>query len=47
MSLSRLAKLQGRTEQVPCVLKGAYNWFREGFDTPDLQEAKTLIAEMA
>ena len=46
MSLSRLTKVHGRTEHVPCVLKETYNWFREGFDTPDLQEARTLIAEM-
>src|SRR5262249_17215362 len=46
MSLSRLAKFQGRTEHVSCVLKETYNWFREGFETPDLQGARTLIAEM-
>ena len=46
MSLSRLAKRQEKTEQIPCVLKEVFQWFQEGFDTPDLQEAKTLIAEM-
>ena len=24
-----------------------YNWFTEGLDTPDLQEAKTLLEELA
>jgi hypothetical protein len=24
-----------------------YGWFTEGFDTPDLQEAKALLVELA
>ena len=27
----------------PCPI---YGWFTEGFDTPDLAEAKTLLAEL-
>jgi predicted ATPase len=46
MSLSRLAKRQEKIEHIPCVLKEAFQWFQEGFDTPDLQEAKTLITEI-
>jgi hypothetical protein len=26
---------------------GVYRWFTEGFDTKDLQEAKTLLQELA
>jgi hypothetical protein len=29
------------------VLEAIYNWFTEGFDTPDLKEAKTLLDELA
>ena len=28
------------------MLAGIYNWFTEGFDTKDLQEAKTLLKEL-
>ena len=28
------------------VLSEVYNWFTEGFDTKDLQEAKALIEEL-
>jgi predicted ATPase len=29
------------------LLAPVYTWFTEGFDTKDLQEAKTLLAELA
>jgi hypothetical protein len=29
------------------LLVGIYNWFTEGFDTADLQEAKALLQELA
>jgi len=29
------------------MLAEIYNWFTEGFDTKDLQEAKTLLEELA
>ena len=28
------------------LLASVYNWFTEGFDTKDLQEAKVLLAEL-
>jgi predicted ATPase len=28
------------------LLSDVYNWFTEGFDTKDLQEAKTLLEEL-
>jgi predicted ATPase len=30
----------------PTMLSEVYSWFSEGFDTPDLREAKTLLAEL-
>ena len=29
------------------LLAPIYNWFTEGFDTADLQDAKALLAELA
>ena len=46
MSLSRLWQSQGKKEEAHRVLSDIYNWFTEGFDTKDLQEAKTLLAEL-
>ncbi len=46
MSLSRLWKKQGKEAAARQVLSEPYNWFTEGFDTPDLREAKALIQQM-
>jgi len=29
------------------MLAGIYNWFTEGFDTPDLLDAKSLLDRLA
>jgi adenylate cyclase len=29
------------------LLSETYGWFTEGFDTPDLRAAQTLLAELA
>jgi hypothetical protein len=29
------------------MLSEIYNWFTEGFDTKDLQEAKVLLGELS
>jgi hypothetical protein len=29
------------------MLAGIYSWFTEGFDTADLQDAKTLLDELS
>jgi predicted DNA-binding antitoxin AbrB/MazE fold protein len=42
-SLARLWQQQGKTKQDHKVLSDIYNWFTEGFDTKDLQEAKALL----
>jgi predicted ATPase/class 3 adenylate cyclase len=45
VSLSRLWRQQGRQALARQVLGEAYSWFTEGFDTPDLREARALIEE--
>jgi len=42
-SLARLLAKQGQTENARRMLADIYNWFTEGFDTKDLQEAKQLL----
>ena len=45
-SLSRLWQQQGKEEAARDLLAPIYGWFTEGFDTPDLQGAKALLAEL-
>ncbi len=45
-SLARLLQQQGRVAEAREMLATIYNWFTEGFDTPDLQEAKALLEEL-
>jgi predicted ATPase len=47
VSLSRLHQRQGRSAEARPLLADTWGWFREGFDTPDLQEAKALLGELA
>jgi predicted ATPase len=47
MSLSRLWQKQRKQEEAHHLLTDIYGWFTEGFDTPDLQEAKALLQELA
>ena len=46
MSLSRLWQQQGKQAEARELLAPIYGWFTEGFDTADLQEAKTLLEEL-
>ena len=46
MSLSRLWQRQSKKYEARQMLAEIYGWFTEGFDTKDLQEAKTLLAEL-
>jgi hypothetical protein len=43
MSLSRLWQRQGKRDAALQMLAEVYNWFTEGFDTADLQEARVLL----
>jgi predicted ATPase len=46
-SLSRLWEQQGKRVEAYELLAEVYGWFTEGFDTPDLQEAKALLEALA
>jgi predicted ATPase len=46
LSLSRLWQRQGKRDEAREQLAPIYDWFTEGFDTPDLQEAKGLLDEL-
>jgi predicted ATPase len=47
MSLARLWQQQGKRQEAHKMLAEIYQWFTEGFDTKDLQEAKELLEELA
>ena len=47
MSLSRLWHKQGQRAQAHQLLTEVYDWFTEGFDTADLQEARRLLAALS
>jgi adenylate cyclase len=47
MSLARLWQQQGRRAEAYDLLGAIYEWFTEGFDTADLQEAKALLEALA
>ena len=43
MNVRRVLHDQGNTND---LLAPTYNWVAEGFNTPDLKEAKALLAEL-
>jgi predicted ATPase len=43
VSIARLRRNQGRRAEARDLLAPVYGWFTEGFDTPDLIEAKELL----
>ena len=47
MSLARLWQQQGKRDAARQLLAEIYGWFIEGFDTPDLQEARALLDVLA
>jgi predicted ATPase len=47
MSLARLWQQQGKRDEAGALLAPIYDWFTEGFDTADLQDAKTLLTALA
>jgi len=46
MSLAHLWQQQGKIAEAHQLLSAIYDWFTEGFDTKDLQEAKALLEEL-
>jgi predicted ATPase len=47
VSLARLWCDQGKRAEARDLLGPIYHWFTEGFDAPDLKEAKALLDELA
>jgi predicted ATPase len=47
LSLSRLWRGQGKTDDARTLLAEIYGWFTEGFETRDLKEAKALLDELS
>jgi len=47
LALSRLWQSRGQQAEARQMLAEIYNWFSEGFDTPDLRAAKALLDELA
>ena len=45
-SLARLWRDQGKRAEARDLLTPIYDWFTEGFDAPDLVEAKALLNEI-
>ena len=45
-SLARLWTEFGRRDEARNLLAPVYGWFTEGFDTPDLKEAKALLDKL-
>jgi len=46
MSLSRMLYLRGDATTARNLLAPIYGWFTEGFDTPDLKDAKALLDDL-
>jgi predicted ATPase len=47
ISLARLWGEEGRHAEARDLLAPVYGWFTEGFDTPDLKEAKALLHDLS
>jgi predicted ATPase len=47
LSLSRLWQQQDKRTEARQLLAEVYGWFTEGFDTPNLQEARALLDALA
>lgn len=44
IDLAHLWRKQGKAEQARLLVKEVYDWFTEGFDTPELREARELCS---
>jgi len=45
-SLARLRRDEGRPSEAVSILRPVYEWFAQGFDAPDLSEARKLLKEL-
>jgi predicted ATPase len=46
LSVARLLCRRARITEARDLLQSVYGWFTEGFDTPDLKDAKALLDEL-
>lgn len=46
VSLARLLRTRGRSDEARGMLREIHGWFTEGFETQDLKEAAALLAEL-
>jgi predicted ATPase len=46
VSLARLLRDTNRRDEARTILAEIYNWFTEGFDLPDLKDARALLNEL-
>jgi predicted ATPase len=46
MSLSRLLRRQGNSDEAQRMLAETYGWFTEGFETADLRHARAVLDEL-
>jgi class 3 adenylate cyclase len=46
-TLARLLAQQGRRDEARTMLAEIYSWFTEGFELPDLKDAKALLDELS
>jgi predicted ATPase len=47
LSLARLWQRQSKRDEARALLAPIYGWFTEGFDTADLQEARSLLDQLS
>ena len=47
ISLAHLLRETNRRDEGRAMLTEIYNWFTEGFDTPDMKDAKALLDELS
>jgi predicted ATPase len=46
-SLARLWQKDGKRKEAYNLLAEIYGWFTEGFETADLKEARSFLAELS
>jgi len=46
-SLARLLLADGQRDEAHRTILGVYDWFTEGFDTADMQDAKAIVDAVA
>jgi predicted ATPase len=46
-SLARLWQYQGKRTEAHQMLSETYNWFTEGFDSRDFQEAQAVVEALS